>query len=905
MSTTEINEIACLTDLLQLLEERGDSECVLAFEGRELRPHSCREIAEAARRLAGGLRKLGIEQGDRVALVSTNRPRAIAACLGVIASGAIIVPIDVQLEREILGGVLADCEARLILTSSEEIERIEHLDYQAELGNFLLDVDEGDSGWDRLQSDGDAPLAAPEPDAIATLFYTSGTTGPPKGVPLTHRNLAVQLRTVAAANVVREGDRVLLPLPLHHVYPFVIGMLCPLMLGLPILLPRSLTGPDILHALQRGEVTVVIGVPRLYAALYDALHSRAGKAAGTAGERLFKGAIGLGIWLRRSLGVRASGTLFTPLHRRIAPKLRVLASGGSPLDPDLGRRLEGLGWSVAIGYGLTETSPLLTITPPGAGHLDSVGHAIEDVELRIDTDEPAQSGADDEDDGDAQVGEVLARGPSIFGGYWKRDEKTRESFTEDGWFRTGDLGYLDSEGRLHITGRASTLIVTEQGENVQPDEVEESYAEAEEIREIGVLEQQGRLVAVIVPERRRQAEGQETDAMIRDALRRRSQQLPSYQQIGDFVLTRKPLPRTRLGKIRRQALQELYEELDRADGDTAESEGPIPIQEMAPEDQSLMEQPQARRVWDWLAERFHDEPLTLDSSPEVDLGIDSMEWMNLTLEIAQRTGVELNDEAIGRIETIRQLLQEVTRGAGEQGDISQPLEDPLKVLDEKQKQLLQPQGRFGTAIAGSGYEVNRFVMRRYFHLSVEGDHHLPRSGPLVIVANHASRLDPSVIAASLTREMHAQTYWAAWVGATHRNAIVRWLSRYAQTLPIDPQKGILASLAFGAAVLDRGKVLVWFPEGQRSTDGRLQPFKPGLGLLLKRYPVPVVPAHISGTFEAMPPGRRMPHRLPLGLRYGPPLEPRELEERGEGDEPQQRIMNALRDRIVELARDDM
>ena len=434
-----------------------------------------------------------------------------------------------------------------------------------------------------------------------------------------------------------------------------------------------------------------MGVPGLFEALYSGIEARV-ESAGRIAALLFKANLSLSLWLRRWLGLHLGKLLLRPLHQQVGPQLRIMACGGATLDPELAWKLEAIGWQVAIGYGLTETAPLLTLNPPGAAKIGTVGKPIPGVELRIDS--------SDSRHGLAQgryvapqlkhpSGEILARGPNVFAAYWNLPEKTAEAFTPDGWFRTGDLGFFDQEGYLHLTGRLSTLIVTEGGEKVQPDDVEEAYREATVISEIGVLQQDGKLVAVILPKlrqihpRNEQAIGQ----AIREAVQRVSERLPSYQRISDFVLTRDSLARTRLGKIRRHLLAERYEQ-EKARRDRAVSLGSMAREEMPAEDLALLEDATAKQVWDLLAQRYAAKRLSLGTSPQLDLGIDSLEWLNLTLEIRRRAGVELSEEAIGRIATVRDLLREVSEaGAGMRA--ASLLEDPEQVLERRTETLAQ------------------------------------------------------------------------------------------------------------------------------------------------------------------------------------------------------------------------
>jgi long-chain acyl-CoA synthetase len=903
-----MSELRTLRSLIDALPEHGDRPAVFALQKEDAERWSYSELDDHVRRLARGLADVGVGRGDHVALLAPNGPEWLAACLAVIWAGAVIVPLDVQLDDEVFSYALNDSGAKFIFTTTDQTGRLERLEAETAPEPVLLDAEpEDERSWRRLLADEAAGPLEVEPDDQAALFYTSGTTGTSKGVPLSHHNLTFQLDTLIEAELVTEKDRVLLPLPLHHVYPFVMGMLAPLMIGLTIVLPSSLTGPEIVRALNEGEVTLVVGVPRLYSALYAGIEERA-KSGGGPAAAVFDASAGLSMWLRRRLGLHLGKTLLRPLHRQFGPKLRVLASGGSSLDPELAWKLEGLGWRVAVGYGLTETSPLLTLNPPDGSKLASAGRPVPDAEVRIDPsavpDEEGESEQQKEErrtDEPGEEGEILARGPGVFAGYRNLPEKTDEVFTDDGWYRTEDLGYFDDDGYLYVTGRVSTMIITEGGKNVQPEDVEEAYLESPIIAEIGVLEKDGRLVAVIVPDQDEAHQHGDVDEAIRQAVNERSKQLPSYRRLSDYAVSQEPLEYTRLGKLRRHLLEERFDRAKEGE-EGSEEVGPISPEEMSEEDRALLENPAAKQVWDWLAERYPDRQLTPNTSLQLDLGIDSMEWVNLTFEIGQNVGVELSEEVIGRIDTVRDLLEEVAEQAetGEAVHQPSPLEQPEELLSDEQKRWLKPLRPAESVAARGMFALNQAIARGAFRLNVEGMEHLPEEGPFVIAPNHVSYLDAFAVAAALDHRRMRQTYWAGWAGAAFGNPLNRFVSRLAQTVPVDPDRAVFSSLAFGAAALERGYNLVWFPEGQRSQSGELQRFKPGIGMLLEHFRVPVVPVIIRGTREAMPPGQALPRPKKVTVEFGQPLDVDELERQGEGDQPQDRIVEALHDHVVEL-----
>ena len=865
--------------IVDSLGRRSEKTALVALSKHGQERWSFAQLGQRAREFAHGLIRAGVQRGDSIVLFAENRPEWIMVALGVIRTGAVVVPVDVQLGDDDLAHILTDSKANAIVTTQGRLQRIQKLDPQGKARLIVLDSGpEEERSWKRLLLDEPAELPLVRSSDPAVLFYTSGTTGPPKGVPLTHGNIASQLEAIAKLDIISEVDRILLPLPLHHVYPFVIGMLAPLSLGLPIILPFSLTGQQLLRALREGDVTAIVGVPRLYSALVAGITARVA-SSGRIPRCLFRNFLPLSSFLRRLLGLRAGKVLFCTLHKRFGGKLRLLASGGSALDPALADILESVGWEVAIGYGLTETSPLLSMNLPDEYKRDSVGKPFPGVELRIDP-----------------VGEIQARGPNVFAGYRNLPERTAEAFTEDGWFRTGDLGYFDDDGFLHIAGRISTLIKTESGEKVQTEDVEAAYAKEPAIREIGVLEQGGKLVGLIVPNR--VACGDDVNASVRSAIESASHRLPSYERIFDYAITSDTLPHTRLGKIQRHRLRGRFEAAKSAAGEIA-STGAMPLEEMSGEDRALFEEPGAHSVWELLVRRYSNKRLTPDTSLQFDLAVDSLEWLNLTLEIAQASGIDITEEAIVRIDTVRDLLREVLE-AGEGGAID-PLAQPDAILSEQQKRWLRPLGPLMNLTARGIYASGRGLMRLLFRVRVEGVENLPNDKPWALTPNHTSYLDGLVLANALRWPQLRNTYWAGWTGIVSANVFMRFLSRLGRILPVEPSRAARTGLALGAIVLRNGKNLVWFPEGGLSASGELREFKPGIGMLLERFPTVAIPVCIQGTREALPPGRRIPRLCSVRIIIGKPRTADALMREGPGAKPHERIANALRAEVAQLS----
>ena len=879
-----------LESLVDSLPERGDKTALVALTKKEDAVWSYRELGDRARSFARGLMRAGFRRGDSIALSAETRPEWIVAVLGIIRAGLIAVPLDTQMSNQDLDHVLTDSEPRAILTTGQRLSRFAKHQPRQRARFILLDAGlENELSWQRLLDPETTQLPTLTPQDPALLFYTSGTTGPPKGVPLTHRNIGSQLEAIRDLHIVTDNDRVLLPLPLHHAYALVLGTLAPLFLGLRIILPFSITGPQLLRAVRDYHVTVVVGVPRLYNALYSGIGSQI--ESHRIARPIFAAALAISTFATASLGPRLGKILFYPLHKRLGEHLRLLACGGAALDPRLASKLEALGWQLVIGYGLTETSPLVSLSVPNESRRGSVGKALPAVELRIDRAAVTETQAV----GDLITGEILVRGPNVFSGYHNLPDQTAQAFTTDGWFRTGDIGYLDAADFLYVLGRFSTLIKTESGKKIQTEDLEAAYSVEAAIREIGILGKNGRLTALIVP--RQIGDKTEQENAVRLAIQAVSARLPSYQWISEYAITRDALPRTRLGKIQRHLLVRRFEQAKA--GESLAEAHPMSIEEMSGDDQALMENAAARSCWELLKRRYSGKRLTPDSSPQFDLGIDSLEWLTLTLELAQSSGVELTEGAISRIETVRDLLREVTEAA--EGPAIDPLARPYDILDENQKRWLKSLGPIARLTARSVYAFDRVLMRLFFRLTVEGRENLPENTQWVIIPNHVSYLDPLAIAAVLNWDQLRNSYWAGWTGIFAANPIMRFLSRLGKILPVEPTRAARTGLALGAIVLKNKKNLVWFPEGGRSRSGELEQFKPGIGMLLARFPSAAVPVFIEGSREAWPVAQHFPRLAPIHVIIGQARSSDELMREGEGTQPHERIVNALHMEVTTLA----
>ena len=837
--TSDDSAAGSIASLLKLLEHRGSAPALMIAHDDKLQVLASADLAARTRSVAHGLLLKQWKPGDAVLLLGPNGFDWVIARLAMSAAGLLAVPVDDSATDAEVHRLIRQSGAKHIICPASR--------YEALTNNSSLDViafgagalPKGARRMEELFALSAQVLPTISPDAAAMLAYTSGTTGSPKAIVLTNRNIETNVSALAASRLAGPGDRVLLPLPLNHVYPYVVGLLAALASGATVVFPQSTTGPQLLAAIQSAGVTVIVGVPRLYTALCAGLTAQIRSAPLT--RILFKVSLGLSVWLRRSFGLNVGAILFSKVHRRFGPHLRLLISGGARLDEETLWMLVGLGFDVRSGYGLAETASTFTANLPEHERWGSEGKAFGGT-VRISAPDAIGSG------------EIELKGPQVFSRYFENPQATAAAFTPDGWFRTGDVGRLDKDGFLYASGRAGDILVLGGGKKIDPEELERIYGASRYIREIAIFERAGALAAVIVPsvDATRSGGAIHLDTAIRVDLTSRARELPSHQQLSGFAISREPLPRTRLGKYRRFLLPQIYER--------ARQRGPAQRVQLKPEDEPLLQNPTAARVYELLRKRYPDAPLGLDASPLLDLGIDSLEWVSFGLELDQRLGLKLTEADIAGVASVRDLLEVAIRTAT-------AAEPPQTSTPNFIARPGMPARIFGAIF----YAIDWLAMRLLFRLRVSGRETLP-SGNAIVIANHTSYLDAPALGAALGYRFLRRCYWAgdpALLFAKHW----QWpFMRALRVYPLDERQPSQA-LDASSAILTRGDSLVWFPEGWRSPDGKLQPFLPGIGHLLMRTPVPVVPVRIDGTFEALPRDAKRLRFRPIRVHIGKPIFP--------------------------------
>ncbi|HLO27465.1 MAG TPA: AMP-binding protein, partial [Geobacteraceae bacterium] len=753
-----------------------------------------------------------VERGDRVLLWGPNSPWWAISFWGIVARGAVAVPVDFMSDRERAESICGLTEAKLVFQSRFKLERmtgvralfLEDLEYQL---NGLRPLDE---------------IEHPAPHELAQLIYTSGTTGNPKGVILTHANLIANLLQVNRHIPVVTRDFTFLSLlPLSHMFEQMGGFFTPLYRGASIVYLRTLKPSAIMEALAEEDIYAMVAVPRLLQLLKTSIEREV--EAGHL-EKVFRGLMAAG----ENLSPAGRKFLFYPVQRKFGRHFTLFVSGGAPLDRDIFRFWAAMGFKVLEGYGLTECAPVLTANTMERQVAGSVGKPLPGVDVKI------------------EKNEIVARGDNIFPGYYRNESATRETFTGEGWFRTGDLGEIGPDGWLTIKGRAKELIVTGAGINVYPDEVEAILNRIPGVKEgcvIGLDRGGGDEVhAVLLLD----GSGRTTDEIIREA----NGQLDALHQItGCSLWPESEFPKTTTLKIRKFLVKEQVKKGREQAGPGITGDRLVNL---------------IARVTGAPAGEISEE-----SRLVADLGLTSIARLELVNYIEEEFRLDLEDSLIGPQTMVGDLRRIVEKRAN------------VKAREHfrfwTNSPLVRGIRKFSDAL------FTYPLLRCFVTLEVEGTQQLAHlAGPVFFVANHTSYFDQPAVMFALPRQIRYRTATAAWEEfffLNFKNVFQKLWKRLAYELctwlanifPLPQSGGFRGALRFMGRLADHDINILIFPEGERSQDGRLLPFKLGLGVMVHELGIPVVPARIRGLEKVLPRGAFLPKRGKVTVTFGAPL----------------------------------
>jgi long-chain acyl-CoA synthetase len=577
----------------------------------------------------------------------------------------------------------------------------------------------------------------------------------------------------------------------------------------------------------------------------------------------------------RAVGLNAGRLLFPRVHRVLGGSMRILITGGSRFDPAIGADLFRLGFNILQAYGLTETSGAATIVRPGDSHVGSVGQVLPNAEIRV--------LAADASDEEARDGEVLVRGPIVMAGYFNRPDATAAAI-RDGWLHTGDLGRIDGEGRLTITGRKKEIIVLSNGKNIYPEEIEAHYRQSPFIKELCVLglarpgePSAERLYAVVVPDADALREKKVVNAgdLIRFEMEGRSVGLVPPKRVLGYEVWMEPLPRTSTGKLKRFEIERRVRQ-----GAATRAEGPEAF--VSDEDREWAALPENAPVVAVIQRAARDGAIARpDANLELDLGLDSMERIELLSELEQRFRANVPEHESHRIFTVRELVEAIrTYGSAGTGEETASAWATILANDPPESPHLASLLHSRPVASAVLFVLLRLLLRAarlVMRLEVSGREHLPAQGPYLISPNHQSYLDSFLVAGTLPFPVFRQLFF---VGASEYFAtpFTAALARFARVIPVDPDSSLVPAMQAGGFGLRHGKVLVLFPEGERSIDGTVKTFKKGAAILSHHLAAPLVPVAIDGVYALWPRNRpinwgllRPWRRARVVVRFGPPL----------------------------------
>ena len=855
------------------------------------------EMAQQVQSLAIALVQQGMHPGSRVAIVSENRPEWVMTYLSIVTAGGTAVPLDIQLtEKEVLS-LVQQSGSHMVVSSDQTRHLVGALPPNRRLITLDSRTGKEELVYEELIAQGLNESLAPvqiHPEHVASLLYTSGTTGKPKGVALTHRNLLSNARSMVNSGLGSGDDNFLLMLPLHHAYPFMIACLVPLLMGAKMTLLQSLKGPDLVQCVQETQITMLVGVPQVFAMIRRAVFDQISRKAPFI-RRLVSVFLVVSGFFRKRIGWNLGQVFFKEIHQRLGGSLRLLCSGGAKLEPEIARDFERLGFTILQGYGLTETSPVITFTPLENPKLPSVGVPLSGVTVSIAN--PDSGG----------IGEIVVKGPNVMAGYDNNPEATSEVI-RDGWFYTGDLGYLDQEGYLFLTGRSKELIVTSGGKNIYPEELEKEYQSSPAIVEIclisGELMEQGRegIHAIILPdfEFLKTQKLLDVPQHLKYELTRIGMTLPPYKRVTGISLVKEPFPRTRLGKIKRHKVLALLE------AGTEHEEEQLGT---SAKEQEILATEMARRVVTILTTLLpKTKPIRLEDHLDLDLGLDSLRRVELIASLEQQFG-RLPESTVTEVITVRDLIEQINKSIKSPTEETGPSVQSWQNLiaapppsDLTTRLLQTPSGaqRLSEALTRATFWL---ICRFAFRLKVSGLEHLPRTGPFVLASNHVSHVDPFVILISVPVTIFNHIFTLGWE-PYFRGWIGRFFAWIGHVIPIGPDTSLVTVLQTSAMGLRQGKSLLIFPEGERSIDGRLLEFRRGIGILACELKIPVVPVWIEGTYQILPVGARWPHLHPIALEIGRPFSITEEQIGGwkkGGKDPYEAATRLIQKQVLRLA----
>ena len=807
-----------LVDFLQSRARRHGPRDALLFKPgfRYLRWSYSRLWSESGQ-VASLLQSRGLSKGDQVVLWGSNSPQWVLAFLGCVRAGVVVIPLDLRSAPDYVSRVIARTSPRLAFTSRYTPKG------DADLGVPEITFEEMESAIYGLPDPEPVDI---HPDDLVEIMFTSGTTGDPKGVMLTHRNLTANIEGITQYITCDTSSRLLSILPLSHMYEQMGGLLAVLHFGASVTYPTSRQPAVLARTMRERRITTLLLVPQGLELLMNGIE----RQVRLQGKEALWGKL---MKLAERTPFRLRRRLFGRVHRQFGGKLDFIVSGGAALDPDLGRKWELMGVKIVQGYGATEASPVISNHTLEDRRPGSVGRPLPNVEVAI-----------------SSEGEILARGESISPGYYKAPDQTAAAFV-DGWYRTGDLGHFDQRGFLHIRGRLKDMIVLPSGQNVYPDDIQAVLNRHPGVTDSSVvgLPRNGSVevhAALIL------ADDRDPEAIVSWA----NAQLAEQQHVRGFtVWPEEDFPRTHTLKVRKPALIETLTGI-------AES-GPMSTPSAAPSRQdaaSARRRDGAPSLAEIIAEvaPVDAKEVTHAMTLGNDLGLDSLGRVELLSAVESNLGVYLDESQVDEETTVGRLQRMLDESA------ANPVMNRFPAWGMRwwcrmARGFLQRTMLFPVVLAP-------------YSLSVHGQDRLQGiQGPVLFASNHHLGLDNPLIIKAIPQTWRRRLAIAA-AAKLWRNPVRSLLNPLlGNGFPLAQDGPIRPSLENIGRILDSGWSVLIYPEGKLTVGGPILPFKNGTGLVAVEGRLPVVPMKLQIKRFGSPAKYPILRRGSVEVHFGEPL----------------------------------
>lgn len=778
------------------------NKTAIIYDDRE---YSYKEVILSAKSFS---ERINIKKEDRVIIFMENRPELLFSFLGIWNKQGTCVCLDGGFSGEELTYYIKDCKPKYIFTSRVNYEAaakgLELVGMENSVEILVVDDIPVDYTGD------DLTIEIEDKYFVSLILYTSGTTGNPKGVMLMFDNILINMEGLDEYKMFRTTDRVLALLPMHHIFPLLGAGVVPLGKGATIVFLKEVSSQAMVEALQKYKITFIIGVPKLWEMLHKKIMEKIN--GGKITKFIFKLA-------EKINSKNFSRKIFKKVHDGFGGNIRFFVSGGSKLDPQVSRDFLTLGIDVCEGYGLTETSPMISFTPTDEVVPGSAGKILTGVTVKI---------ADD--------GEILAKGRNVMKGYYGRPDATAEVIDKEGWFHTGDLGEIKN-GLLYVTGRKKEMIVLSNGKNINPIEIEQwIMANTDLIKEMAIMDYEDKLTAVIYPDfYKLHEEGitNITETFKKGVIDKYNKQAASYKKVLDVKIVQEELPKTKIGKIRRFMLKDV-------------------INKKEEKVQNIVE-PSTEEYKNISAflKSIKNKPIIPNAHLELDLGLDSLDTVELLSHIEGTFGVKIDEQTFVEHCTVEKLAEYVEKHSNEM--MNDTKMDWKEILSKDTEGELPKSNGIGKII--------KFILKPAFAFFVkvkkEGLENIEKNEPVIFAGNHQSFLDGFIVNQAVPNSVLDKTYYFADI-KHFRKGYMKFMGENSNIIFVDINKNLVNSLQMLSKALRNGKNIVIFPEGTRTRDGEINNFKKFFAILSKELNIPIVPFVLDGAYEAYPPSSKYP-----------------------------------------------